>query len=455
MGGRRWRGLWWVVLLGAGPLPAAVYTVGAAGGYGSVQAAVDAANALPGAHEIRIRAQTVSGDTTINLAAGVTELRISGGWNASYTAQTVNYAEPGATRLSGAGLGTTLLLSYADARVTIDNLRIEDGAGMDAAGGLDASVGGLGTLQVQAVIVSGNSAQASQAAAGVRVVAAGSAQVLLRDCALEANTLVGSTGARGAALYALTDANAQLQIERCSVTGNSAGTLSGQAHSALYLNANGSSVIRLAQSDIGGNVANGLSAGASVFGLATQSAQILVEGVGVIQNTHPDASSGLRTQVYLSASDLALVRLSDSLLVRGPGAGATVQAAAGATARVTNLTVADHAGAGVLLSGAGTRSAYNNILHGNALGSILDTPTLGHNLGSDLGAADPQFVNAAALEYTVQAGSPAIDQGLASPPGGLGTLDVLGAARVQGTAVDIGAYERAVIVDAIHANGFE
>ena len=45
--------------------------------------------------------------------------------------------------------------------------------------------------------------------------------------------------------------------------------------------------------------------------------------------------------------------------------------------------------------------------------------------------------------------------GNAAPPGGLGTIDVLGAPRVQGLSVNIGAFERSVIVDAVFANGFE
>lgn len=430
-----------------------VYTVGSSGTYSSLQAAVNAANAVAGAHEIRLQAQTLTGGTLIGLAAGVSELKLSGGWNDSFTVQS---SDPGTTRLSGAGLTTTLVLSYASGTIWIDNLRIADGAGVDAGGGLDATVGGAALLRVERTIIEGNSAQASVAGAGASVYASANAQVMLRDCDIRDNTLVGSTGARGAAIYVATGAMAQLSIERCSITGNSASSVAGAANSGVYLNANGSSTARISQSNIGGNIANGINAGAAVYGIATQSAQIVAEGLAVIQNTHPDASVGSRAQIYLSASDTAAVSLRDSASVRGPDTGAIVQATAGALARVTNVTVADNGGAGLLLSGVGTKTAFNNILHSNALGSILDTPSAsGNNLGNDLGASDPQFVNAAGLEYSLQPGSPAIDAGNASPPGGLGAVDVIGEPRVQGITVDIGAFERSVLVDAVYANGFE
>lgn len=442
-----------VLLLSGHGCLANVYTVGDTGTYGTLQAAVDAANAVAGAHEIRLRGQTLSGGTQVALSAGVTELKVSGGWDDGFTVQT---ADPGATRLSGAGLATTLALSYASGTIWIDNLRIADGVGVDAAGGLDATLGGSALLRLERTIIEENSAQSSFSGAGARILATTNAQVVLRDCDIRSNTLLGSNGARGAAIYVVSDGMAQVSIERCAVTGNSASSVAGQAHSAVYVNANGSSAVSIRQSNIGGNVAYGISAGAALYGIATQNAQIAATGLAVIQNTHPDANGGLRTQIYLSASDTSAVRLGDSASVRGPDSGAVVQAGTGALARVTNVTIADNGGAGLLLSGGGTKTAFNNILHDNALGSILDTPTAsGNHLGNDLGAGDPLFVNAAGLEYSVLPTSPAIDAGNAAPPGGLGAIDVLGAPRVQGLSVDIGAFERSVIVDAVFANGFE
>lgn len=54
--------------------------------------------------------------------------------------------------------------------------------------------------------------------------------------------------------------------------------------------------------------------------------------------------------------------------------------------------------------------------------------------------ADPKFVNATASDFHLQASSPAIDAGDTDHTV-IGSLDIEGKARVQGTAVNIGAYE--------------
>jgi len=55
--------------------------------------------------------------------------------------------------------------------------------------------------------------------------------------------------------------------------------------------------------------------------------------------------------------------------------------------------------------------------------------------------ASPKFVNRANRNYRLKNGSPAINQGRNTVPGGLGPLDLGRTARVKGGRVDQGAYE--------------
>src|SRR3989441_106313 len=70
----------------------------------------------------------------------------------------------------------------------------------------------------------------------------------------------------------------------------------------------------------------------------------------------------------------------------------------------------------------------------------------GGGIGSNIENTDPQFVNPSALDFRLQAGSPAVDAGTI-PSIGLG--DVLGIIRPQGAGYDIGAFESHLATRAI------
>jgi hypothetical protein len=84
---------------------------------------------------------------------------------------------------------------------------------------------------------------------------------------------------------------------------------------------------------------------------------------------------------------------------------------------------------------SGNRNGY----FGNASGNVQGSTTAGDVL------ADPRY--RAPGDYRLRADSPMVDAGTDTPEGGLPTFDHDGAPRVQGGAVDIGAYEGGSILD--------
>src|SRR5881396_3521599 len=69
----------------------------------------------------------------------------------------------------------------------------------------------------------------------------------------------------------------------------------------------------------------------------------------------------------------------------------------------------------------------------------LSTGTVGGGgIGSNIENTDPQFVNPSALDFRLQAGSPAVDAGTILS---IVLGDFLGIIRPQGAGYDIGAFE--------------
>jgi hypothetical protein len=94
-------------------------------------------------------------------------------------------------------------------------------------------------------------------------------------------------------------------------------------------------------------------------------------------------------------------------------------------------------------------SSHAADLFANDLQAVHGTPR------TDLGnlAVDPLFADVLQGDFRLASASPLINAGLDTPNGGLTAVDLAGAARVQGSHVDVGAYESAPQL--IFQNGFE
>ncbi len=176
----------------------------------------------------------------------------------------------------------------------------------------------------------------------------------------------------------------------------------------------------------------GHSAGISIGGYAANvggSQAVSILGNTLYHNDQAGTGSGEFQIQYHAASN----RFANNLVLAGSG-GVLVSAYAGDTPAPAVL---DH---NVYFSTAGSAGAswvwlgteYNDLAAYRA-GSGQDARSL---------YADPLLLDANAPDLRVGAGSPAIDAG-ADPGDGLaGALDFAGRARVQGNAIDVGAYEQ-------------
>lgn len=84
-----------------------------------------------------------------------------------------------------------------------------------------------------------------------------------------------------------------------------------------------------------------------------------------------------------------------------------------------NIQGADNGGTGLYrFLASGTASLYNTIIYNNTTNTNSLT---GLDTGNNLIGVDPMFVNSAGRDYRLLHGSPVINAGTNSPPGGLGS----------------------------------
>ncbi|MFN7941451.1 MAG: hypothetical protein U0X73_07610 [Thermoanaerobaculia bacterium] len=435
---------------------AAILTVGAGGAFATLQAALTQAQSTAAADEIRVRDGSYPENLTVGSLTAGNDLDISGGWAAGFT---VRNPTPGLTEVNAGGVGRALLFSgVTNTTVAVRGLAFRLGTGGPYGGGVNLTEAGASNVLFERCLFENNGPTSNDsvsgaAGGGLYVSASGSARFLLVDSIFNLNTAVmnsPNTGAaRGAGVAILAAGSATAILRGVQFLEN---TLSGGAvntGAGLHVEASSSATVRVEDTLFFGNHGNDGTDGAALTLVAMESSSIDARRLGMDENgIEADGSN----QAGLWTFDGASLRLSDSLLTDSDqGIFASARAAAGSL-RLVNLTVTGHSGLGIELGtlSGGIASISNSISFDNAGGDTSFSGG-GLTLQSNLFAVDPVFVDPAAGDYSLAAGSPAHDAGTATPEGGLSPYDFAHAPRVAGPLPDQGALER----DAIFGDGFE
>lgn len=419
---------------------AAVFRVGSAGDYATVQAGVDAALGVLGTHEVRVQAGTFSEHVSITQNAGT--LTLSGGWDAAFSARNDTTGSTINATASGRGLSVNL---RGSASLTVRGMLIVGGVDTQSGGGAWVALQDTAFLRLTSMRFIFNSVQASATSVGfggaLSLSATGQSAAIIEDVDFLSNSSSNSSGqAIGAGLFVSVDNSSNVLVQRCIFDANTA------TASSNYV-ANGVGVYGILR-DTGHLSVNDsrFHANRIVGDGGTQGALFDISCTGACQLDLTrdvfDGNRGALGQFQLSVDNFgssnnqAIVRVDNTLIARGEGSGAVFRST---TARnnVVNVTVTAHPGAGVQFDGNWGLS--NSIVRGN-FRDVVNT-SIGISQNNLTGAVDPLFADPANGNYRLTASSPARNAGTASPTAGLSLFDLLGETRNNESTPDIGAYE--------------
>ena len=434
-------------LLFASLSQAAVFTVipDGSGAHTSIQAAIDAACATGGFNEVRVATGTWHERIVINSTLNTGILHLTGGWTSGFL---IRSFDESLTILDGDGVGPVVLLRPDAGRLLVSGFTITGGDSVTVAPDGEP-IGG-----------------------GISILATGSAFIRIEDNAIADNHVTYTGGWDGGGMLAWLRQTSELRFLKNKVIDNSI-TAPGQSATgggALVLMQD-ESTATFRENQFIGNVLNpDTDANASAVHIDTHQTSFMGfwdneildslsnsgtdQNAGSVKLTANDNSvvdarrneirrneaEGHYTDAFLVASDESQIFFTDNLVANGSKNGVSAFAFDNSFIYFTNNTIASNPGKGLSATGSGTSlmAVSNTLIFGNG----TDTPTLSGAVESaNLFGVNPLFVDATLEDYHLDFGSPAIDAGDNSPPGGLGPVDLDFQDRIQGERVDIGAYE--------------
>lgn len=452
------------VLVSTGPAAADLFLVGPGGTHATIQSAVDAAGATPGADSIRVAAGSFAERVEIFEDPG--GLHLSGGWIApSFVSRSVGFA---ASEIRAAGAGRPLTADCSDGDLTIEGFSLRNGRvderDFGSAGG-GAMLAAWGTCRLTFTrnrVIANRAAEVvadpHRGATGGGVAAAifDGGTLVFSDNVVEHNEVASADHAGGGGASFSVGANATFSITGNSFLANRV-TATGQANDAgvsigFY---SGPSTGDFSDNRVHDGVVDGA---ASVVGAASFNSNVGAANHLTLRRNRflrTAGGGGSASQVMVRSDGASEIVVSDTLIADSESQGGIVlNTDDAAEIVVSNLTVSGNAGGGGFQAaslGSGTIEVWNSISFDNGTNDSFGPGTERHAHFT----ADPRFVAAARGDYHLRFDSPAIDAGLAGVPGGLGPADLDLGPRVRGAAVDAGAYEhRSASGPACEVRGF-
>jgi hypothetical protein len=430
-----------VVLLVAGPLRAAVFTVGPGGTHSTIQAAVSAALGQEGSHEIRVATGTYFERVNIGNTITGKSVALTGGWSASFSERDPN---PLVTVVDAQGIGRALRAQPEGGTLVVDGFTFLNGFSNGFGGGVMVQRFTSGSATISNNIIAASSAVNG---GGIYVDGTGTASISVLDNLIQGNTAgpVGSGAIRGAGLSVRALGGATFIVRRNLIEGNQIGSVETAGSSVgggVYIKLQENPFVDFSDNVLRSNLGTGPGIIQGVGGALHNLTGFPSTGMTLEARRNQwldnvQEASGVPIQVDVTQHvSVGTLLLTDSVIAGGDGVG--IAYIHSGTMALTNLTVVGHAGAALMShQNANLTSApvHNTIFYQNE----TEPPLSGVN--HNLVGVDPLFVDAGSHNYRLLANSPVVDAGDNAAPA-LGSQDVYGGARIASGTVDIGAAER-------------
>jgi hypothetical protein len=445
----QWSTGWLLALLMSVPMTArsqaVTLTVGVYGTNPTIQSAIDDCP-LSGTCTIKVQGWTAySENLSFPASFNATNIDLSGGWDPSFT----QFDPDAETIIDGGGTSNVVGVAIQGGQLSMARFTVTNGGYYRSGAGLRLEPNGASTtiiLTHMTIQDNHSSCSGSCSGGGVWAFLDEYQSLLIDSCVINNNTAFTSSSTQsseGAGLTISAGGHSAFFVENTQVNHNATGGL----YVAVVENATGEIYdLQVIGNTTAPNPQDPSASGGAVY-MAGDGALVLRRSVWALND---DDASSQAFQLHLHCLQESSLFVTDSFVGLGSQGGLKGYAQDTAQVHATNLTVVRHTLTGVDLyrNGSPTVTLYNTISYANGTDLSVNA---GVDAGSNLVGVNPQFVNPVHANFHLQPGSPAIDAGSNSPPGGLGPTDLDGNPRVINGTVDIGCYEAGFVFH----DGFE